>query len=66
MTAWIGEYYKAHAGLSGILRGCVGQELRTSPSGIGNSSYELPEDLQRCDEVVLPLSHNKLLVQGGM
>ena len=49
-----------------MLRGCVGWELCTSLSGIGNSSYELPEDLQRCDEAVLPLSHTKLLVQGGM
>ena len=43
----------------------VGRELRTSPSGIGNSSYELPEDLQGCDEAALPLSHTKLLVRGG-
>ena len=43
----------------------VGRELRTSPSGIGNPSYELPEDLQRCDEAALPLSHTKLLVRGG-
>ena len=28
----------------------VGRELRTSLSGVGNSSYELPEDLQGCDE----------------
>ena len=48
-----------------MLRGCVGQELRTSPSGIGNSSYKLPKDLQECDEAVLPLSHTKLLVRGG-
>ena len=48
-----------------MLRGCVGQELRTSPSGIGNSSYKLPEDLQGCDEAVLSLSHTKLLVRGG-
>ena len=65
MTAWIGGYYEARAGLSGTLRGCVGRELRTSPSGIGNSSYELPEDLQGCDEAALPLSHTKLLVRGG-
>ena len=65
MTAWIGGYYEARAGLSGTLRGCVGQELRTSLSGIGNSSYELPKDLQGCDEAVLPLSHTKLLVRGG-
>ena len=40
--------------------------LRTSPSGIGNSSYfELPEDLQGCDEAALPLSHTKLSVRGG-
>ena len=43
----------------------VGRELHTSPSGIGNSSYELPEDLQGCDEAALPLSHTKLLVRGG-
>ena len=49
MVAWVG----------------VGRELRTSPSGIGNSSYELPEDLQGCDEAALPLSHTKLLVRGG-
>ena len=65
MTAWIGEHYEAHAGLSGMLRGCVGWELCTSLSGIGNSSYKLPEDLQRCDEAALPLSHTKLLVRGG-
>ena len=48
-----------------IVRVSVGRELRTSPSGIGNSSYELPEDLQGCDEAALPLSHTKLLVRGG-
>ena len=43
----------------------VGRELCTSPSGIPYSSYELPEDLQGCDEAALPLSHTKLLVRGG-
>ena len=37
-----------------------------NPSGIENSSYKLLKNLQRCDEVVLPLSHTKLLVQGGI
>ena len=66
MTAWIGEYYEAHARLSGMLRRCVGWELCTSSSGIGNSLYKLPEDLQKCDKVVLPLSHTKLLVQSDI
>ena len=52
-------------GGGGDSRYIVGRELRTSPSGIGNSSYELPEDLQGCDEAALPLSHTKLLVRGG-
>ena len=33
-----------------------------SPSGIENSSYKLPKDLQECDKAALPLSHTKLLV----
>ena len=49
-----------------MLRGCVGWELCMSPSGIGNSLYKLPENLQGCDKAALPLSHTKLLVQGGM
>ena len=57
------ENFAGHCGLSE--NRIVGRELRTSPSGIGNSSYELPEDLQGCDEAALPLSHTKLLVRGG-
>ena len=60
----VGKPRAAHTGLVNWMKS-VGRELRTSPSGIGNSSYELPEDLQGCDEAALPLSHTKLLVRGG-